>query len=345
MGRRLTSPERGRFFASMASLNGSRTAFRRSLSVVALAWGALAASPAGAQEAHGVSVDRVNVASAESGWFTTDSASFRGHFRPAAAITGDYAHLPLTTHAADGALRSAVIRSSLVLHAGGSLTLFERARLGFVVPFSPWQQGDGGAFQGRTLPAPSGGVGDTLLAGDVRVIGAAASSIRAAIGIKVALPTGARDRYLGDGVVGVEPRATLAGSLGRFEYAVNGSVRLRETVDLAGVRFGNEARIGVSAGAWLWHRRLLVGPEVFTALALGTSGAGTPTEAALGAHLRLSKELTIGAGGGIGVINGLGNPDKRGLLSFAWAPAKDLVGGTRQEDPSLRASRSSTGRP
>ncbi len=89
----------------------------------------------------------------------------------------------------------------------------------------------------------------------------------------------------------------------------------------AGSSFGSELRYGAALGERLLDGKLLVGPELFGATSLdGHAAVGTPLELELGGHYAASAHLRVGVGAGLGLINAVGEPHWRALLSLHWTP-------------------------
>jgi hypothetical protein len=113
----------------------------------------------------------------------------------------------------------------------------------------------------------------------------------------------------------------VAGTEGAFEYAMTASALLRRTTALVGERFGSELRYAIGAGVRAAGGRLLVGPELQGAVSLvHDTSTGHPLELDLGAHYAASARLRFGLGLTRGLVNAVGTPDWRGLLSVAWNP-------------------------
>jgi hypothetical protein len=93
-----------------------------------LAWSALAQAQTPAVPS--AALNRYEPAERGSEWFANDSLDFRGTFRPAFGITGDYAHAPYTLLNPDGSKNTAVIENTMYLHVGAAFVLFERLRIG-----------------------------------------------------------------------------------------------------------------------------------------------------------------------------------------------------------------------
>jgi uncharacterized repeat protein (TIGR01451 family) len=266
------------------------------------------------------SVNRFHAASAESAWFSADSLAYGEHGFVAFGVTGDYGRRPLVVYDADDNTRVVVVENSLLAHFNASVTLRQRFRLSASAPMAVYQDGNDGTYDGRMLPSPKFAFGDMTLAADVRLLGDSRSPLRAAVGVRVTVPTGMRSDYMSDSKLAVEPRAMIAGSRGRFEYAGGLSALLRSSSQLATESFGSELRYTASAGVRLMkHQRLLVGPELTGALPLtGSSGTGYPTELGAGAHYRTLGGMQLGLGANAGVVNAVGVPVLRVFLGIAW---------------------------
>jgi uncharacterized repeat protein (TIGR01451 family) len=276
---------------------------------------------AAAQAVGSRAIDRLEPAAAESEWFALDSLSFAGHVAPAIAITGDYGYRPLVIYNADTSRRANIDRNQLVLHFAGSLSLFDRLRLAANVPASPFQNGESATFNGMQLVDPTFAFGDITLAADLRVAGTATGPFRVAVGGSAILPTGSRTNYMSDGIFAGDAHVLVAGTLGMFEYAAEGHTLLRECTQLAGDNFGSEARYGAAVGVRLARDRLVIGPELFGAFALGSNmDTGRPIEVGGSLHYRFSDSFHVGAGATAGLIHAVGTPEQRGMLSFSWVP-------------------------
>ncbi|HEY6032897.1 MAG TPA: Ig-like domain-containing protein, partial [Kofleriaceae bacterium] len=205
---------------------------RRRDAIVAL--GVFAARVASADPDGARAIDRYHAASPESAWFALDSVEFTGHREVSLSFVGDYAREPLDIYAADGSVREQVVTDAFIVQLGGSITLHDVVRLSAAVPIAPWQDGNGGTYNGMPLASPVGAFGDVAVAGDVRVLGAATDQLRIAAGLRLALPTGSRTNFMSDGRLAVEPRLVAAGTSGLFEYAAAASAFLRGTNQVAG---------------------------------------------------------------------------------------------------------------
>lgn len=289
---------------------------------VAAACATAALAPAAVAEPEGSrSIDRFHAASPESAWFSLDSASFAGERAVTLAFVGDYANQPLTTYDADGNVRDRVVTDAFLVHVGASVVLQDRYRLSATVPMAPWQQGDGGTFNGMPLSSPTFAFGDVTIAGDVRAVGEPGAPLRLVVGARLAFPTGSRTNFMSDGTLAFEPRAALAGTSGMFEYAAGASAFLRSESTMAGATFGPELRYQAGVGVRLLDGRLFAGPELVGAAPL-TSGSdvGTPLELQFGTHYSVTANVRLGLAASGGLINAVGEPSWRTVASLVWAP-------------------------
>lgn len=289
-----------------------------------------AASPAGAQEATpaaGFALDRYNPAERGSEWFVMDSLDLRGRVRPALGVTLEYGHNPLVIAVAGGGEQLGVlVESQIFLHAGGSLVLWDRLRLGVSLPMALYQSGATGTAGGFTVTGPDrAALGDLRAGLDLRLFGVHGDPITAAIGAQLFVPTGRRDLFTGDGQVRLLPRFQLAGDYSFFTYAAMLGFHYRaEDGGFAGKATGSEITFGASAGARLLDGHLVLGPELYGSAVIATSltdptPADPPLELILGGHYTAGS-VRMGLGAGPGLSRGLGTPAVRVLGSIEWAP-------------------------
>lgn len=276
----------------------------------------------------GFAINRFEPAERGSDWFTQDSLNILGHGRLALGLTGDWAHEPLVLRTVDGDDVSSAIDDQIYLHVGGSVTLWERLRLGVSLPFLVYQDSEAGPATPSSFSASEDPtIGDVRLAADVLLLGKYRSPLAVGAGARVWLPTGSQDAYSGDGSVRVTPRLMVAGDLDIFAYAANlGFMYRAQDQDFADGATGSEVQGGASLGVRVLDEKLLVGPELTFGTVVTDSDfffdrATTPFELLVGAHYELTKEFRVGAGFGPGLSPGLGTPEFRGVLSVDWVQA------------------------
>ncbi len=276
----------------------------------------------------GFAINRFEPAERGSDWFSQDSLNILGHGRFAFGLTGDWAHQPLVMYGTDGDEVASIVQDQVYAHLGGSVTLWERLRIGANVPILVYQDGDSATLGGTPFNAESGAaLGDVRLAADVLLLGKYRSPLAVAAGARVWLPTGSQDSYSGDGSVRVSPRAMVAGDIDIFAYAANlGFIYRAQDQTFAGAETGSEVNGGASVGVRVLDKKLLLGPELYFSTVVVDSDSffgkqTTPFEILFGAHYEVTKEFRVGAAFGPGLSRGVGTPEWRGLLSVDWVQA------------------------
>src|ERR1019366_7871732 len=95
---------------------------------------ACAACTSLAREAHaqaqGFAVDQFEPSERGSDWFSVESLDLRGSLRPAIGVVMDGAYRPLVVYAPDGTIERSIVRNQIFAHAGASLVLWDRLRVG-----------------------------------------------------------------------------------------------------------------------------------------------------------------------------------------------------------------------
>jgi OOP family OmpA-OmpF porin len=298
--------------------------------VLPIAATVFAASAAHAQTtptARGFSVNHFDPASTGSEWFVLDTLDLRGNLRPALGIVGEWAYRPLVLQSnGSDQVKASIVRDQAFLHLGGSLVLWDRLRVGASLPVMVYADGHSFTAGGTTYAPPTheAGLGDLRLDADVRLAGKYRDAATLALGATVALPTGLRDSYAGDGNVTVQPHAIVAGDVSVFTYSARLGIELRGiSEDYAGSHVGSTLAYGAAAGLRLASGKLVVGPEVFGHSGV-TNGSfftlrATPVEGLLGAHYTAG-DFRGGAGVSTGLSEGFGTPVFRGIVSLEWAP-------------------------
>lgn len=273
----------------------------------------------------GFALDRFDPSDRGSEWFISDSLDLRGHLRPAAGgVVGTWAYKSLVAYDINGVEQATLVEHQIFVHPGASLNLWNRARVALNLPIAAYQTGDRVVVGARTYEPPSSAVGDLRLTSDVRILGEYRKPLTGALGVAVYFPTGSRADYTSDGYVRFTPRASLAGDISVFTYAVRGGWAYRAlTEKFERNPLGSEIVASAAAGVRLLDGKMVVGPELFASSILDKRSflrrRGTPIEWLLGAHYSVS-EFRFGGGVGTGITRGWGTPQLRAFLSAEWTP-------------------------
>ncbi len=278
-------------------------------------------------QSEGFALNRFDPAERGSDWFSADSLDLRGHGRLLLGVTGDWAEKPLVLYSRDGDELRSIIEHQFFAHAGASLVLWDRLRLGVSLPILVYQAGEGGTVGGTTFVASEGTtVGDLRLAADVRVLGEYRSPVSLSAGVAVFAPTGDQAAFAGDGKLRVLPRLLLGGDIGNLVYAAKLGVLYRaHDAGFNGSPTGTEAVVAAALGYRTDGGGWLLGPELFGSSVITDGDAffsrrETPFEVLLGVHYKPTPDLRLGGGFGPGLTRGFGAPQFRGVISLEWAP-------------------------
>ena len=210
--------------------------------------------PAGAsaQTLPGFLLERFNPAGAGSDWFVLESLDFRGEARPAIGLVFDWSQNPFVLEDANGDEAGAIVARQMLLHAGLSLNLVNRLRLGLDMPLAVHQSGEGTTLGEITYPDPDGAAaGDLRVSADLRLFGEYGEPVTLAIGMQMFFPTGKQEKYLGDHVIRIHPRLMAAGDAGVFSYAATFGFMSRDEIDdgyFQGYGIGHELFGGLALG-------------------------------------------------------------------------------------------------
>ncbi len=291
---------------------------------------ALASSAAGAQTVAQVGYAASSYEPSERGsdWLANESLDLRGNFRFAIGAVGDYGYRTVIgAYQPDGHVRASTVRDQMIVHAGASMILFDRLRLGLNLPLQHYAFGHDATVNGvRVLgPQHEQSVGDLRISADLRLLGKYGEAFTLAAGASVFAPIGQRDSFNGDDTGRFSPHLLAAGDIGMFAYALRAGYMYRPlTEDYLDTRLGSTFTFGGAAGVRLFAKKFLVGPEVFGQTVVGNDHAfekrATPVEGIMGVHLNIADQIRLNGGAGTFLSAGYGAPAFRGLLGIEWFP-------------------------
>ena len=296
-----------------------------SLPVLALAAVGSAAQHAGAQEA-GYAASVFEPSERGSDWFANESNDYRGKLRLAIGAVGDYGYRTVVgDHNPDRTIRASLLRNQVLVHAGFSLIIADRLRLGLSMPVQLHAFGHPATRNGVDYlpPQHQQSAGDIRASLDLRIAGVYGDPVTLAIGGSVFFPLGQREQFTGDEVVRAAPHLDVAGDAGMFAYALRGGFEYSQLrIRYIDTRLGNTITFGGAAGLRLVDKRLLIGPELYgeTGISKGVHRHDTPIELLFGAHFKAGSGIRINAGAGRAIDHGFGAARFRGLLGVEWFP-------------------------
>jgi OOP family OmpA-OmpF porin len=308
------------------------------LSAVIAVSGLLAAHGAFAQDSDAqkgeFSVQRFEPAPGPRNFVTVEGARVRGKMAWSAGLFANYAYQPFVVRSCvsktncdqKNAINQndvAVVRDLFTADLMGSLSIIEKLQIGLRVPLT--YTGGDGIDTTTGQPAQGGfsgfGVGDPYLEGKYRFFGAWDSPLTLAGGLFFTGPVGhaaAEGKYIGYSSPVAGGRAIADFRVDKLSLGANLAALYRGEAKLGSTTLGPEFRYGVGAGYQL--------SPVVRVLAEGYGGTkfstlnGTNSMEALGAFqiTPLQSPFAITAGGGGGVIQGVGVPMFRGFVGLMY---------------------------
>jgi OmpA-OmpF porin, OOP family len=295
------------------------------ISLTALAAVAASTTKAAAQEP-GFAASVFEPSERGSDWLANESNDYRGKLRLALGAVGDYGYRSVIgSRNADHSIRASLLRKQVLVHAGFSLLLAERLRLGLSIPVQLHADGHPATRNGVDYrpPVHQQSAGDIRASLDLRLAGEYGDPLSVAIGASVFFPLGQREQFTGDDVTRFAPHLNIAGDAGMFAYALRGGFEYRKLrIRYIDTELGNTITFGGAAGVRFADRRVLIGPEIYgrTIIEDGAHRHDTPIEMILGAHVKAGAGIRVNAGAGGGVDYGFGAARFRGLLGIEWFP-------------------------
>ncbi len=265
--------------------------------------------------------------------FASPSAGVDAHLAFDGAALLSFAHSPLSLRKqnAEGQFEDAgsVVAHQLVVHAMASFSLFSRLKLELDVPFTADQQGDYStvSLQNQGITSPSGfAMNDLRLGARVSVLRNEGLIPGVALAFSAWLPTGNAEAFTSSGSARFEPRLILGADNGSFVYSASvGRVFGDANAGLLG------SEVAFAAGIAARIDRFQIGPEIFGSVIVDrtentgnegvpiSSRAGGGLEALLAGKVKLGP-VTIGLGGGLGFLRGVGTPDFRLVTHISVRP-------------------------
>lgn len=256
-------------------------------------------------------IDHLQLQTTGGDFLATESAGrmFPWQWRAGAAYS--YADEPLTLVHPDGT-RDPLVGARSILELSGALAFTRRIALGLALPVLLDQSGSG---------VPGGAeIGDVRLVPRFDVVRRQHVAFALYAGLR--LPTGATNRFLGEGMVVFEPRAAVEAYLGPRDLVrlgANLGFRFREPRSYGDLDVGQEILASLAAAVlplpWL---------DLLAELHLSTmmsdrfgSGQVSPVELLLGAGGSW-KGFRLGAAAGLGLVDGFGQPRARALVVFEY---------------------------
>ena len=287
-----------------------------------------------------LSIQRFAPAPGPRNFVTVEGARTSGSMAFSLGLFGNYAHNPLviTRCNSSGDCSSpdatrveerVVVESLMTADLLASLTVLPRLQLGLRVPFS-YVHGPGvetdlsGSNPGGPLRdgMKAGAFGDAMFEAKGRLYGEVPDDIVLGAAVFATAPIGhsmAEGKYIGDTSPTVGIRGIYDGSSGPLSFGANLAGVYRKEARLGSSELGSELRYGLAVGYRISPVFRIIGEGIGTTKLSAAKGTNTVEALLAGQITPLGSGLAITAGGGAGVVRGMGVPDFRGFLGFAYS--------------------------
>jgi OOP family OmpA-OmpF porin len=220
--------------------------------------------------------------------------------------------------------RTSVVESILAGELSGSYGINNDLQLGVALPLIFSMTGDGldpdmatGTMDGLQIS----GLGDLRAELKYRLVQSGGFRLAAIGGLSVPTSYGAGgNEFIGDDLPTGRLRAAAQWSSGMVSLGSNVGVLLRKPRDIYASTVGQQLLWGVG-GAVRFTERFSVIAEGFGRTGLPEiSLDGSPIEAGGGVRILATKAIAVVAGGGGGIVRGIGSPELRFFVSVGYAP-------------------------
>ena len=258
-------------------------------------------------------IDHTQLALTRSAFIATEggAAPLRWDYR--VAIAYGFIQSPLVLER-DGQ-RIEVVSNRSTAQVQGAVQFGKWIGLGLALPLIVGDDGSQDVTHGAAL-------GDLRLVPRVELVHRGRFGMAALLDLR--LPTGARGRLVGEGMVVFEPRVALQVRLGMVDLGTNLGVRIRESRSYLDLHVGNEAFLTLAAAVTPrpWISAVF---EVHGDTALSSHFAASqrsPLELIAGVF-GMWQSLRAGVSAGFGVVEGFGAPRARvfGTIEYrSWTP-------------------------
>jgi outer membrane protein OmpA-like peptidoglycan-associated protein len=294
---------------------------------------ALVAGTAQAQEMSAdIPLERFRLAADRDGVLDVEWAAVPRHLDWDLALWLDFADDPLVAYQElDGERErvGAVVSRRLSASLLASIGLWDRVQLGLELPLVLSQTGE--SLPGFMLAEPTDvGLGDIRLLPKVHLLDLAGAHL--ALMAAVTLPTGTGDAFGNEPGLAVTPELVASRAFGGLRVSSGLGYLVRKDTQLIDLVVEDELFVRLGLGYRLSENG---GPPLeLDASVSGATSAASPfdfhnqnhAELRAGASYRVAGPVLAVLAGGLGVREGFGTPDWRGVLGVRWSPERAADG-------------------
>jgi outer membrane protein OmpA-like peptidoglycan-associated protein len=263
-------------------------------------------------------------------YFTLEGAKVPAHLQLSVQLATSYQRNPFTLGTIQGTNRVEsdveVVRDQVTTELGLALGLMDRFQVGLALPFAVYQNGDD--FDASGVPTGQDLSGASL--GDIRIEGkyqapsfGKSQEFTFALVPGLTVPTGDDKKFHGDKSVTGRLKAITEMQLEPVRAAAMLGVLLRKPSTNFAAEVGQQLLYGLAVDYRMIKDVSVIG-ELFGRSGLKDFGKrytdANPMEIDAGMRVGLPKMFAITAGGGLGIVRGIGAPKYRAFLALAWSP-------------------------
>ncbi len=221
--------------------------------------------------------------------------------------------------------RTQVVDQMVAGQIAAAYGLTDKIQLGASLPVVFTMSGEG-LDPATGMPSGSGlqisGLGDLLLEGKVRLLRKPAFRLAAALGATIPTSVGSGGAtYIGDDLPALRAHLDATWPIGsRLSLGANAGIIARKAREIYASEIGSQLTYGAALALRVTDRLSVVGEGY------GRSGLGnfsvdqSPMEAIGGLRFRVGRSLSVVAGGGAGLTQGIGSPEARFFVALGYAP-------------------------
>ena len=281
--------------------------------ILGIAASGLLSSIEASAESKSFDIDHMQLALTRSTFIATEggAAPLRWDYR--VAIAYGFVQSPLVLERNGHRIEVVSNRSTVQLQ--GAVQFGKWIGLGLALPLVVGDDGSEDVTHGAAL-------GDLRLVPRVELVHRGRFGMAALLDLRV--PTGARGRLIGEGMVVFEPRIALQVKLGMVDLGSNIGVRVRESRTYLDLHVGNEAFLTLAAAVtprpWISAVVELHGD---TALSSHFAASQRSPLELIGGVFGMWQSLRAGVSAGFGIVEGFGAPRARVFASIeyrSWTP-------------------------
>lgn len=274
-----------------------------------------AGSTATAQERPEVDVQTFEPALGPHAIFTVHQTGTLPHLAPGGELVFDYLSAPVVEDPAGASTRS-LVDQQLALDVLGGIGITDRGQIAVHLPLYLVNdvEIDGEGLGGATA-------GDLRLTPKYQFISRQTGPVGFGAAVDVSLPTGDGAAFAGAPTAGVEPKLLVDAGFGNTIVAANVGADFRGADEFRNIELGSQLTYSLGVEQEIVDGTVDLGGELYGSTPFSDFFSDTdtsPLEGILGAKVRTNAGVVLMAGGGGGLVPGIGAPEFRAFLGVSY---------------------------